>query len=352
MKWWLIVVVLFSGCSNPLTSVPLTSVEEEFLGTWVTEFSEEDGTKVGIVWTFESLFVGDRTAWNQIQRDDGFISQRKGEWKVLDSARLRVVLDSENLYVTDDYDGNPDEISGDSEGEFIGSILGGILRALTDDEYTIDYIRDVRPILAGNCYACHGPDDAVRQAGLRLDQHAGATRELASGNRAVVPGDPTSSELVRRVTSQDPDLRMPPRETNKQLTEHEQQTLREWIAAGAQYDVHWAFIAPRRPQPSVVQEESWIRNAIDAFVLARLDAGARLVGVDRDPEAVLEGEKQGSPGRRMQLSESGMVVRNPRNDRWVNQSHPVGSKLMFRAVSRCPDQKANACRPYEVTGNN
>ena len=142
MKWWLIVVVLFSGCSNPLTSVPLTSVEEEFLGTWVAEFSEKNGTKVGIVWTFESLFVGDRTAWNEIHRADGFISQRKGEWKVLDSARLRVVLDSENLYVTDDYDGNPDEIGGDSEGEIIGSILGGLLRALTDDEYTIDYVRD------------------------------------------------------------------------------------------------------------------------------------------------------------------------------------------------------------------
>ena len=112
MKLWLIIVVLFSGCSNPLTAVPLTAVEEEFLGTWVTEFSEENGTKVGIVWTFESLFVGDRTAWN------------------------------ENLYVTDDYDGNPDEIGGDSEGEVIGSILGDILRALTDDEYTIDYTRD------------------------------------------------------------------------------------------------------------------------------------------------------------------------------------------------------------------
>ena len=103
MKLGLIIVVFFSGCSKPLTPS-----EEEFLGTWVTEFSEEDGTKVGIVWTFESLFVGDRTAWNEIQRDDGFISQRKGEWKVLDFARLRVVLDSENLYVTDYYDGNPD----------------------------------------------------------------------------------------------------------------------------------------------------------------------------------------------------------------------------------------------------
>ena len=138
MKWWLIVVVLIAGCG----SNPPTFSEAAFLGTWVTEFDGEDGTKVRIIWTFESLFDGDRTVWNEIHKDDGFISQRKGEWKVLDSARLRVVLDSENLYVTDDYDGNPDEIGGDSEGEVIGSILGGILRALTDDEYTIDYTRD------------------------------------------------------------------------------------------------------------------------------------------------------------------------------------------------------------------
>ena len=150
-------------------------------------------------------------------------------------------------------------------------VLPAASRAVADAPAEIDYIRDVRPILAENCYACHGPDDAVRQAGLRLDQHAGATRELASGNRAVVPGDPTSSELVRRVTSQDPDLRMPPRETNKQLTEHEQQILSQWIATGGQYDVHWAFIAPHRPQLPAVKEASWIRNEIDRFVKARLE---------------------------------------------------------------------------------
>ena len=143
MKWWLIVVVLIAGCgSNPLTFSPLTFSEEAFLGTWATEFDGEDGTKVRIIWTFESLFDGDRTVWNEIHRDDAFIRHRKGEWQVLNSSRLRVVLDSENLTVTDNYDGDPEEINSDSIGEIVGTILGDILRALTDDEYTIDFIRD------------------------------------------------------------------------------------------------------------------------------------------------------------------------------------------------------------------
>ena len=138
MKWWLIVVVLIAGCG----SNPLTSSEEAFLGTWVTEFDGEDETKVRIIWTFESLFDGDRTVWNEIHRDDAFIRHRKGEWQVLNSSRLRVVLDSENLTVTDNYDGDPEEINSDSIGEIVGTILGDILSALTDDEYTIDFIRD------------------------------------------------------------------------------------------------------------------------------------------------------------------------------------------------------------------
>ena len=138
MKWWLIVVVLIAGCG----SNPPTFSEAAFLGTWVTEFDGEDGTKVRITWTFESLFDGDRTVWNEIHRDDAFIRHRKGEWQVLNSSRLRVVLDSENLTVTDYYDGDPEEINSDSIGEIVGTILGDILRSLTDDEYTIDFIRD------------------------------------------------------------------------------------------------------------------------------------------------------------------------------------------------------------------
>lgn len=150
-------------------------------------------------------------------------------------------------------------------------VLTAAARAIADTRTEIDYSRDVRPILAENCYACHGPDAAVREAGLRLDQYEGATLRLESGHRAVVPGDPSSSELVRRVTSEDADFRMPPLESEKRLTDHEQQILSQWIAAGAQFDVHWAFVAPQRRRPPVVQAESWIRNEIDRFVQARLE---------------------------------------------------------------------------------
>lgn len=138
MKWWLIIILLISACG----SNPLTSNEEVFLGTWATDFDEENGTKVRIIWTFESLYDGDRTVWNEIHKDDAFVRHRKGQWQVLDSSRLRVVLDSENLTVTDHYDGDPEAITSDSDAEFIGTILGDIFSALTDDEYTIDYIRD------------------------------------------------------------------------------------------------------------------------------------------------------------------------------------------------------------------
>ncbi|MDC0935848.1 PSD1 and planctomycete cytochrome C domain-containing protein, partial [Pirellulales bacterium] len=150
-------------------------------------------------------------------------------------------------------------------------VLPAAARAIADGPAKIDYIRDVRPILAENCYKCHGPDDAVREAGLRLDQHAGATQELESGNRAIVPDDPSSSELLRRVMSADPDVHMPPLEVGKQLTEREQQILSQWIAAGARYDVHWAYVAPQRPPPPVVKEESWIRTEIDRFIKVRLE---------------------------------------------------------------------------------
>ena len=116
--------------------------EEAFLGTWATEFDEENGTKVRIIWTFESLSEWPhRTVWNEIHKDDSPVRHRKGEWQVLNSSTLRVVLDSENLTVTNHYDGDPEELS-EAIGETIGTILGDILSALTDDEYTIDYIRD------------------------------------------------------------------------------------------------------------------------------------------------------------------------------------------------------------------
>ena len=105
---------------------------------------------------------------------------------------------------------------------------------------TPGYNRDIRPILADRCFACHGPDSGTRQAELRLDTAEGAHEW------AVVPGDADASEVIARVTSDDPDVRMPPADSKKPpLTPQQIELLRKWIDAGAKYEPHWAYIPPR-----------------------------------------------------------------------------------------------------------
>jgi hypothetical protein len=146
-----------------------------------------------------------------------------------------------------------------------------VLAMFNSRAVAVDYQRDVRPILAQNCFQCHGADDAARQAGLRLDQSTGATSELESGNRAVIPGKPAASELLSRVTASDASLLMPPVETGKRLTAAEVETLRQWIAGGAPYAAHWAYQKPEAAMLPAVKDVAWTANSIDHFVLARLE---------------------------------------------------------------------------------
>jgi hypothetical protein len=129
----------------------------------------------------------------------------------------------------------------------------------------------VRPILAGHCFKCHGPDDKARKAKLRLDSRAEAVRPARSGKAPVVPGKPDRSELVRR-TFADADEVMPPPGAKNPLTDEEKEVLKSWIAAGAAYNPHWAFVAPREAALPRVALTDWPRNAIDTFILARLEA--------------------------------------------------------------------------------
>ncbi len=140
----------------------------------------------------------------------------------------------------------------------------------------LQYNRDVRPILADKCFQCHGPDSASRQADLRLD-----LREAAIESGAIEPGDPDSSELIARIDSDDPDLLMPPPAVHKTLTATEKEFLKRWITEGAEYQRHWSFLPPPRPTPPSVQRANWVRNPIDNFVLARLEA----MGLEPAPEA-------------------------------------------------------------------
>lgn len=144
-----------------------------------------------------------------------------------------------------------------------------------------DFNRDIRPILSENCYACHGPDSEKRKAGLRLDRKEGALAELKSGNHAIVPGDLGKSALIARITATDEDDRMPPLKTGKHLTASQIDALRRWVAEGSEWKPHWSFIAPQRPPIPSVQNPRWPKNAIDSFILARLER-ARL---EPEPEA-------------------------------------------------------------------
>ena len=130
----------------------------------------------------------------------------------------------------------------------------------------IEFNRDIRSILSDKCVFCHGPDEEERQADLRLDIEDAATEY------AIVPGDPEASELIHRITTTDPDLKMPPLDSGKTLTTSEIAKLRVWIASGAKYQPFWAYVAPvKRPPPAVCDDmKSWPLNWIDHFILERL----------------------------------------------------------------------------------
>ena len=140
---------------------------------------------------------------------------------------------------------------------------------------TVDFNRDIRPILSDNCFVCHGPDEANRKGGLRLDRREQAVVPAESGEVAIVPGQPAVSHLMSRVTSTDPENVMPPPSSKKgSLSNDQVKLLNRWIAEGAEFTSHWAFKAPARPQvPNLSDNESnWVRNPIDAFILAKLKA--------------------------------------------------------------------------------
>lgn len=131
----------------------------------------------------------------------------------------------------------------------------------------VSYNHDIRPILAENCFVCHGPDQNKRAAGLRLD-----VRSAALGRAAFVPGKPEKSKLLQRVFASKEALRMPPVSSHKQLTLSQKAMLRRWIAEGAKYEAHWAFIPlPAQIAPPIPKRKGWAKTPLDQFILARLE---------------------------------------------------------------------------------
>ncbi|HXJ92538.1 MAG TPA: DUF1553 domain-containing protein [Terriglobia bacterium] len=136
--------------------------------------------------------------------------------------------------------------------------------------HKVDFDREIRPILADNCFACHGPDEKQRMANLRLDETEGLFVDRG-GYKIIVPGNSAQSKLYQKISASDAAVRMPPPYATRRPTPQQIETIKEWIDQGAKWETHWAWIAPKRPAIPEAQDKSWVRNPIDNFVLARLE---------------------------------------------------------------------------------
>jgi hypothetical protein len=178
-------------------------------------------------------------------------------------------------------------------------LIGSLLLAFSA-RGGVDFNREIQPILSENCYHCHGPDAKAREADLRLDTREGAYR-TKDGITVVKPGDPASSDLVERIFSSDKDDVMPPPKSHRELTEAQKGLLKRWVAEGALWGEHWAFVAPTRPEVPRRTVESrfvsfdwksaglsdWRENPIDAFVFERLSAENLMPSKEAPPEKII-----------------------------------------------------------------
>jgi hypothetical protein len=151
----------------------------------------------------------------------------------------------------------------------------------------VNFAREVRSVLSDNCFACHGPDDKKRKAGLRLDTESGLMGKLKSGGWGIIAGKPDESDLIFRVETDDPEAKMPPKRSGKQLTAQQVETLRRWVEEGAKWTTHWAFEPPRKANLPVVKNSAWSRTPIDRFILARLEAEGLHPSPEAEPTALV-----------------------------------------------------------------
>ncbi len=173
-----------------------------------------------------------------------------------------------------------------SEINALAVVILAMCAPLWADESPLSFNRDIRPILSDNCFKCHGPDANARKGKLRLD-----VREDALVNRggyfAIDPGNSEESEVVLRIHYTDPEEMMPPPDSGKHLTVEQKALIAQWIDEGAAYEPHWAYLTPKREPVPGVNAENWVRNPIDAFVLARLEAEDLSPAEEAEPSRLL-----------------------------------------------------------------
>lgn len=201
----------------------------------------------------------------------------------------------------------------------------------------VDFNRDIRPILAGTCFKCHGPDEATRKARLRLDVREAALQPAKSGERAIVPGDAAASELLRRLQSTDEDELMPPPKSGKQLSPHQIGLLRQWIEEGAPYRKHWAYEKPVPPARPAVKRSDWPRNELDYFILARLEREG-LSPADEAPRTTLI--------RRLALDLTGLPPTPEEVETFVNDPAPNAYERLVNRLLDSPHYGERWARPW------
>jgi hypothetical protein len=190
----------------------------------------------------------------------------------------------------------------------------------------VNFSRDVQPILSDKCFACHGFDPETREADLRLDSFEGATANN-DGMRAIVPGDVAKSEAWLRITTDDEDDIMPPKKSHKKLSAAEKDILKRWIEQGAKYQKHWAFEAPQRPALPQVQNKAWSKNAIDRFILARLEAEKLTPAAEADRRTL---------ARRVSLDLTGLPPSPEEVELFVQDSAPDAYEQFVRRLMDSP----------------
>jgi len=187
----------------------------------------------------------------------------------------------------------------------------------------LSYNRDIRPILSDNCFACHGPDASSRKGELRLDLREQALAPAESGARAIVPGKISESELVNRILTPDEDELMPPLKSHKKLTPAQKELVKQWVTEGAVYEKHWAFELPKRAPLPQVKTPAWVKNPIDAFVLAGLEAAGLQPNAEADRRTL---------ARRLWLDLTGLPPKPEEVDAFEKDSSPDAYEKLVKRL--------------------
>jgi len=216
---------------------------------------------------------------------------------------------------------------------------GVIVRAVQNSAPArqIDFNRDIRPILADKCWGCHGPDATAKKIKLRLDSETAATADLGRGRRAIVPGVVEQSQLARRITASDELMRMPPVDSGRKLAQSEIDLLIEWIRQGARWQRHWSFITPTRPALPEIKNKYWPKNAIDYFVMGRLEREGMGPAPEADRETLV---------RRVSLDLTGLPPTTREVDDFLDDKSPSAYEKVVDRLLASPRYGERMATPW------